>query len=320
MKTYHLTWATQGRQPAFSAEEVRRAVLRAIASVAGRDIALFAIVDDHVHIVVIVTPERLARVQGALSRVLNNRSAAPFSAPFVRPVTTRSHMASLVAYCLKQFEHHGLADDPSIATGSCFPDLIGARRIPGLTLRISTALPRFQLREAHAAVGLSTAIVPADDTTVRGLGPRRLAQCVAHVFAVDPAFVGNTVAVVAARRVAVRLALQVGMRPRDIADALHITPIAAARLATRPVEEADLRAVRKRVALQDAAAARPRPPLFVREPGRLGDAPGPISSSGAVAVHRGAVAARPPVPGAASLRGGRGGPTATELHFRLGES
>lgn len=269
MKIYHLTWATQGRQPAFPAEEARRAVLRVLASVVGRDIVLFAIVDDHVHIVLILNPARLRRVQAALSKVLNNRSAAPFSSPYMRPVETRTHMNSLVAYCLNQFPHHGLADDPATATGSCFPDLIGARRLPGMNLQIATALPRFRQRDAYEAVGLAAEVVPAEDAELRHLGAARLAELVAETLGVGPGFVGNGASIATARRVAARLALDVGFRPRDIAEPLAITAIAAARLAIRPVEEADLRAVRKRVALLNAVAARTFTPGVVREPSRL---------------------------------------------------
>ncbi|GDX82590.1 hypothetical protein LBMAG42_44010 [Deltaproteobacteria bacterium] len=265
MKTYHITWATQGRQPAFPAEEARRAVLRALASVGGRDIVLFAIVDDHVHLVVIASPARLRRLQGALSKVLNNRSAAPFSPPFVKEVVTRSHMNALVGYCLNQFAHHGLADDPATATGSCFADLIGARRLPGLSLPISTALPRFRLRDAYEAVRLGDELGLADDAELRRLGAARLAELVAETLGVGPGFAGNKAGVAEARRVAARLALDAGFRPRDIAEPLGITAIASARLAARPVEEADLRAVRKRVTLIAAAAGRVRAPEVVRD-------------------------------------------------------
>ncbi|MSQ01336.1 MAG: hypothetical protein EXR71_05490 [Myxococcales bacterium] len=266
MKTYHITWATQGRQPAFPAEDARRSLLRALAHVGGRDIVLFAIVDDHVHIVLIVSPARLRRLQGALSKVVRNRAAVAVSPPYVRPVATRAHMVSLVGYCLSQFAHHGLAADPALATGSCFHDLVGARRLPGLSLQIATALPRFRLRDAYEAVGLAHEVAPAEDAELRRLGSARLAELVAETLGVGPGFVGNTACVATARRVASRLALDVGFRPRDIAEPLGITAVAAARLAGRPVENADLRAVRTRVALVAAAAARTSAPIVVREP------------------------------------------------------
>lgn len=265
MKTYHLTWATVGRQPAFPTESARRDVLSAIARVGGRDIVLFAIVDDHVHIVAIVEPERLGRLRASVSRVLGARSAAPIASSRVTPVETRQHAENLVKYSLNQFEHHGLSDDPAVATGSCFPDIVGARRVPGLSLQLSAALPRFRKREAYAVVGIADELQPATDADVRGLGPVRLADLVAQTFAIAPGYVGNTPTVAMARRVAARLAADVGIRPCDIALPLGITPIAAARLVKRVVDEESIRAVRLRIALEFAASVRPAKPLVVSE-------------------------------------------------------
>ncbi len=239
-------------------------MLQAFATVAPEEIVLFALVDDHAHVVVRVEPAKLSDLQGSLTRVLNSRSAAPFSPPFARPVTTRSHLESLVSYCLNQFEHHGLADDPATATGSCFPDLAGARRIPDFALQIVAALPRFRLRDAYTAVGLDTKLVPASDEEVRRLGPATLCEVVARTFAVGPDLSGNEAVVAQARRVAAKLARDTGLRPRDLAEALHTTGDAVARMAKRPVAEADLKAVRLRIALEQAAAT--RVPAVVSEP------------------------------------------------------
>lgn len=265
MKIVHLTWATEGRQPAFPAEEARRRVLRALASVAGGAIVLFAVVDDHVHLVLSLPPSPLHRLQASITKVLNHRSAVRFSPPFLRPVVTRTHLESLVGYCLNQTRHHGLAEDPAMATGSCFADLIGARRIPGLALPLPAVLPRFQMATAFAAVDLPVDLQAADAGALRHLGAARLAEVVAETLCVGPGFSGNAARVAEARRVAARLAIDVGFRPRDIAEPLEVTPIAVARLANRPVEEADLRSVRKRVALLAAVSGRRLSPELVRE-------------------------------------------------------
>ncbi len=173
-------------------------------------------------------------------------------------------MASLVRYCLTQSAHHGLPDDPAIATGSCFPDLIGARRLPGLTLRVTTALPRFRLRDAYEAVGLASPLSPAGDAELRALGGTRLAELVSATLCTGPGFAGNHADVVRGRRVAAHLAQAVGLRPRDLALPLGITETAAARLSSRSVEKADLGAVRVRVALEGAVATRGRVALTVR--------------------------------------------------------
>lgn len=265
MKIYHLTWSTIGRKTSFPEEATRRAVLQDLGRVAGAHIVLFALVDDHNHIVLRLDPSQLRYVQCAITNVLNRRSTARFLPPKVVPVETRQHTNRLVGYCLEQYEHHGLADDAAIATGSCFPDLAGARRVPGLNLRILGALPRFQLREAYAVVDIANELVPAADPVVRGLGPSRLAEAVANTFGIGPGFSGNATVVARARRVAVRLAVDVGMRASDLAEVLQVTATAAARLATRPVDPADLRAVRLRVALDLAAASRPPRPILVGE-------------------------------------------------------
>ncbi len=243
-------------------------MLHALAGAAGRNMVLFALVDDHVHLVVIVDPVNRFRVQGALTKVLNHRSATPFGVPNVKPVESREHMKRLVGYLLTQNEHHGIPGDPATLTGSCFADLAGARRIPGMALRIGAALPRFRTREAYAVVGLADELTPATDEQVRGLGPHRLADFVAQTFAVGPALLGNTPTTARARRVCVRLGVDVGMRAADMALPLGITATAAARLAKRAVDDADLCAVRLRITLEFAAAGRPRRPNIVREADR----------------------------------------------------
>lgn len=255
-------------------------MLRVLTTTAGGEIVLFALVDDHVHIVLLVEPERLPRVQASLTKVLSSRSAVELAAPFLREVATRKHMTTLLGYCLNQFEHHGLADDPATATGSCFPDIVGARRLPGLTLQLGGALPRFRQREAYDVVRLAEKLVPASDADVRGLGPARLANLVAQTFAVGPGFIGRGGELVSTRRVAARLARDVGMRPRDLADALGITAHAANRLARAAVDDADLRAVRLRIALDLAASCRDRGIMVVREPAAPVYRTGPMGPTG----------------------------------------
>ncbi len=219
----------------------------------------FALVDDHVHLVLRLPVGRLARVQGALTRVLNARSAAPFGPAYVRQVASRQHLVTLVGYCLGQFAHHGLADDPAVTTGSFFPNLIGARRVPGLSLLLAAALPRFRAREAYAAVARLHELQPASDAELRALGPIRLVDLVAQTFATGPALRGQRPGKLATRQVAARLAAEVGLRPRDLAEALGVSVSAANRLAAAPLPEADARAERLRVSLAAAAANRGAP-------------------------------------------------------------
>lgn len=268
MRAYHLTWSTSGRQPAFPSEEVRRDVLRAVARVAGMHVVLFALVDDHVHVVVFVDSASLGRLSRSLTMVLTHRAAVPLAPVWVQPVESRGHMATLPRYCLGQLGHHGLPGHPATATGSCFPDLVGARRVPGLGMPLLQALPRFRQRDAYEHVGLPPVpLAPATDDQLRALGAVRLADLVAQALAVGPALVGNRAEVVEARGVVGRLAAECGLRSRDVAHALGVTDGAAWRLARREVEAATLRAARLRVALEVAVGA---VPVVVRDSASVG--------------------------------------------------
>lgn len=107
-------------------------MVRAIGEVAGPAAILFAVVHDHVHVVLVGEVAQMIRVKTCLSRAFNARSAVRFDPPFVREVTTRAHLLTLVRYCLTQVEHHGIAGHPAVATGSCFADLVGAEALSEL--------------------------------------------------------------------------------------------------------------------------------------------------------------------------------------------
>ena len=260
MQTYHLTWATVGRQPILPTETARRQFLHALAAVAGAFILLFALVDDHIHLVIHVDPTKFGLLQRSLSKILRARASAPLARIDIRPVETRGHLKNLVSYCLNQPQHHGLPWDPATTTGSCFPDLVGARRIPGLSLPLATTLPRFQLREAFDAVGIPVkSLAAVDNETIRGVGAVRLAALTADALAVDATMREKDDRAAYARRVFAALAAVVGFSTQEVASALAITPTATSRLSKRPVESKDLETVRLRVALALAAAARPIP-------------------------------------------------------------
>ena len=286
MRTYHLTWATAGRQPAFPAEAVRRAVLRAIAEVAGAFVVLFAIVDDHVHIIIVVEPDKLWVVQRALTMVLGNRSAVPLAPCFVKPVETRKHSEHLVKYCLTQNQHHGVGGHAATDTGSCFLDLVGARRIPKLNMPILRALPRFRLREVYAHVGLpQVELAPGDDGMIRALGMVRFAELAAEALCVGPGLGGNRAEVANARAVIAVIGAAAGFRADDIGHALGVVPAAARRLIARAVDAADVRAVRMRVALDVAVRQIPEVGSVDFDALLLGE--GPVAMYDGVAERRG---------------------------------
>jgi hypothetical protein len=259
MLSWHVTWASKGRRPLAPEETNRRELVRTIARVAGGAVSLFCVVDDHVHVVLYCPAEERGRYVQALSLALAPRVPIPLGAAFVQPVEDRHHMEWLAnEYILRQPVKHGLSTHPALWTGSCFPDLVGARLLPGLDLCLEKALPRWRQRAAYRAVGLPTVkLAPAADDSVRRLGAARIVSAAASAMGVPQSSTARGDGEVASRRCAAVLASGVGIRTAEIAWALGVTPQATNRLVDRAVPPKHLRATRLRLALEEAAAAHP---------------------------------------------------------------
>lgn len=121
---------------------------------------LFCIVDDHLHVVLLCEAQQAGVLSRELLLALRPLTGPNLAPAFVRPVEGRGHLEWLVRYVLEQPTKHGLPGHPALWPGSCFPDLVGARRLPGLSLRLrlSEALPRFRLRTRAAPDGAVEAV------------------------------------------------------------------------------------------------------------------------------------------------------------------
>jgi REP element-mobilizing transposase RayT len=140
MNIWHLTYASDGRNPLFPDEVACRKAVRVLGRVAGTSTVLFSIVDDHLHLVLWCDRQRRGRLARALVQALRQVAPVPVESARVRAVENRSHMKWLVDYVLSQTIHHGIPSHPALWSGSCFPDLIGARQVPGLDLQLRRAL------------------------------------------------------------------------------------------------------------------------------------------------------------------------------------
>jgi hypothetical protein len=259
---WHVTIASDGRHPLLPAEDARRVAVRLLARVASGELVLFSVVDDHVHVVALAERARVAKLGRALVLGLRPLAAAPVEPPRLRPVETRAHLESLVGYVLGQVAHHGLAEHPALWSGSCFQDLVGARWLPGLTLRLREALPRLTREAVFGAVGLTGgALTPADDAAVRAAGCVRLVAAAAAAHAVPAALAGNTPPVVAARRAVAQLARAAGRATADLVWALGLSRRAARRYQEPPAPPELLRAVRLRLGLVERLTPSPAPVL-----------------------------------------------------------
>lgn len=251
MDTWHLTFPADGRFALFPDESLRRQALHRLGAVVRDRALLFCLVDDHVHLV--VRAERIEAGRLARAVLLTLRTLAPRLEPaHVRPVQDRSHLLTLVRYCLQQPQHHGLAGHPALFTGSCFLDLVGARRVPGLRLPLTETLPRLRGRELLAHVGLPEArLLPIEDDLLRGLGLSRLVEAAAAALAVGPAITGKQPPVIAARAAVIALS---AARTAELAWALGISGESVRQHRERPVDAKLLRTVRLRLAVEQRVA------------------------------------------------------------------
>ncbi len=258
MPTWHLTFSSDGRSPLFPGEPERRSAVHALARSAGEPLVLFCVVDEHVHLVVLCDQGRLGRLSRAVLLALRARSPQPLSPAHVRAVDSRAYMEWLLRHVLIQPHKHGLPGHPALWSGSCFVDLLGARQVPGMQLRILEALPRFRLRQALAAVGLTGGpIEPMADQQLLMAGPGRLARAAADACCADPALTGRAAPVVAARRAAVQLSAAAGLPTSAMATALELTPHGVRRLRRQAADPTALHAVRLRLALEERVATLP---------------------------------------------------------------
>lgn len=249
----HLTMTSRGRLTIARDEAERRAVVPALARLAGDRLLLFCLADDHVHAVLRrVRQARLAArdVRLALGRL---RADLAFESPHVRPVEDLERLMRLVRYELIQPVKHRLPGHPALWTGSCFQGLAGARALPGFDpTAILQEFPRFLLGDVFDHVGLERRIlVPASDDDLRQAGAAKVLALAHAVHAVSPQpGLSKSHAVTVARALAMRVGVQLGWRQADLARGLEITRQSAHNLLQLPRERSAELALRRRWTLE----------------------------------------------------------------------
>jgi hypothetical protein len=267
-----LTAERETRLPLFRDERGYLQALWRIGAVCRGCLALFALLAEHLHLVAALSRAAAGRLAQSVLVTLKPVVATPLAASHIRSVESRSHMRWLLRYLLEQPKEHGMQGHPALWVGSCYPELCGARRVDGLSLRIEEVLPDYSSAAASRLVGLpGTRLVPADRDALRRAGAHRIAAAAAASFGVDASLAGKERVTLLARRAAAQLAERVGIRLSDVADSLQLCARSAWRLRHPPAEPALLVTIARRVALEDlvrsaaqpaytpAALARPRP-------------------------------------------------------------
>ncbi len=246
--TWHITLAADGRFPLSRT----LAIIATIVRVCGDVLLLFAVVDDHVHLVLIGERFEVGRRTSGLVRALE----ASLEPARVRPVADRAHLRRLVGYVAGQPRHHGAGS----WEGTCLPDLLGARRLGFDAGRLAAQLPRENLGALAlegAGFGVS-AIAPAGDALVRTHGAvRGYRSALAAAGLAERG--GRTPLRVAVDRGWRHLAAQAGLH-LDAREAAGIAQRTWQRLATEPVDSAWVAAIRRSIAFEVATPIL-RPPI-----------------------------------------------------------
>ncbi len=255
MLPWQIRLSTDDRHPMFPREPERREAVRVLAHTAGRETALFGIVDDHIHVVLYCERPMVTWRARSLCRVMRNRAVVELAPSYISPVKSRRHMATLVGYILNQPRHHGLAVHPALWTGSCFPDRIGARALPGLDLQLCRALPRLQTREICREVGLELGdLRPLDLDEVRSLGAARILSASSAVLAVGPGLERGDRSCHLVRALTAQTGLAANLPVSELGWVLGCTRRHVSRLDLAPIAELQLRCVRVRLALEEAVS------------------------------------------------------------------
>lgn len=253
MQLWHVSISTATRLPLFSTESLRRRAVRMLAEKAGSVMVLFSIVDEHLHLVSIGDWERTRRLRQSISRAVKAISRAPVAPSWVGPVKDRKHLSTLVRYHLCQVVKHKVQGaHPALWSGSCFQDIIGARRIEGLQLQTRRVLPRQQIdRLACNEVGLHGVDVrPIDASELRQIGMGRIMSAAAAALAVDPGLKGRSRAEALARRAAAHLGLRAQISRREIRWTLGLTQQGICAALKKEAPEGLMKAMRIRLMLE----------------------------------------------------------------------
>ncbi len=253
---YHIVFEIRGRLAWFTTPERLRAALRVLADGLGEDLLLFGVVDEHAHAVIQARDRAEAGYVGSgLNRALRHLGA-DVGPTHVTEVEDARHLANLIPYMMRQPWKHPIAPDPADFEGTCFPDLVGARRGILDPTRIADALPRVDVpATALAALGLKGPVCAASDAEILALGARALWSA-AHAALAAPSS-GRVPIAVAARRAYATIGRAVGLPVAELRLAAGASESAWRHMSSIPGALEDQLAVRTLLGLRALIAANP---------------------------------------------------------------
>lgn len=250
----HIMISTDGDLAMARDETERRQLVRAVVGVAAGRLAVFNLVDQHLHL--LARSDWPARLADSVRRVLRSRlGGLELRPPNVKPIRSRDHLLNCVGYILRQTDRHEIGgSNPALWTGSAFLDIVGARILYGFDLAVLVQeVPRLKKRELYEQVGLEPVeLVPASDADLLRAGPARIAELAASVFAASPTYAGRRDETVKARALAAHVADGLDIATAEIARFIGVAPRAVRYLEDRhrALQIVAVRALRLRLALE----------------------------------------------------------------------
>jgi hypothetical protein len=247
-----LTSQRDRRLPLFTKEHHYLEALHRLGRVCKGNLALFALIAEHLHLIALLSRTAAGRLAQAVLVTLRPLAKTPLATSYIDEVDGRGHSYRSVKYELQQPQKHGMPGPGALWPGSCLPELVGARVIPGLTLRLREALPTFQVKQALRVLDLpGDKILPAGRQQLRAAGAARLIAATAATLGVEPTLRGNSAPVITARRAVAHIAARLDLPPTELRSVVGKDRNTLWRLRRRPVSSECIDAIRRRVALED---------------------------------------------------------------------
>lgn len=253
MNLYHLIYASIGRLPFFTSANGYHSAIRALAKVSKNRIVAFAVMDDHIHVVLFEDSGAERHRAKALLQALSPLTSVGIERAHIVPIESRIHMHRELMYMLRQPSHHKLKGHEALWRGSCFPDLVGARYVEGLQLQVEKALPRFNVGQILGAMGVQKKhIIPLENAEIKGVGLSRFIDCAIDALCAPSPLSGKSYQTIGARAAVCQLAHAAGFKPAEVADSLNISRQSFYSALKRTVASEAIQSIRVRLNLENS--------------------------------------------------------------------
>jgi len=246
MELWHCTGRLHDdRELATSIGAIRTAVSRVLAKTRPRGLVVFAVADNHVHLLLAGSRENAGETMRRLQLSFHWHLdlSRTFERARFRRVVDREHLWRTVPYILKQVGRHQIRTDPAWE-GSALHDLLGMR-VPGLGLRarLLQFLPRLKEHTLHSWLGVGDDVLGAWDDPVPVDHLHLVAEAAAAAYAIPTLRAPGRRGPAAIR--AACGAIDPTIPPIVVATQLGVSPRTVRRARMSRVDRVAVRAVRR---------------------------------------------------------------------------